>query len=80
MKTKEIRKRAEAFDLKLKSKNKTQMIRAIQEAEGNPQCFRSGLEHCEHVDCCWLEECIPQQFAEVHSQGGVGARTGKWRR
>ena len=80
MTIREIRKRARELGLKVKSKSKAKLIRAIQEAEGNPPCFRTARTGCERTDCCWLEDCIPEQFARVHQLTGIGARTGKWRR
>ena len=76
----DIRKRAKELGLDVKSRSKAKLIRAIQEAEGNPPCFRTGRTVCEQADCCWLEDCIPEQFAEMHRLSGIGARTGKWRR
>ena len=76
----EIRQRAEALGIPTTCRNKAELVRAIQSAEGNSPCFRSGRSQCEHIGCCWLVECIPQQYAELHGLTGVGARTGKWRR
>ncbi len=80
MTTKEIRKRAKKLGLKVESDSKTELVRAIQAAEGNPQCFATGRSSCEQTQCAWLEDCVPAQFAELHGVGGVGAQTGFWRR
>ena len=76
----EIRKQAEKLGIKPDSMNKTELIRAIQSAEDNPACFRTGRTHCDQTDCCWLADCVPEQFAETHPVSGIGGRTGKWRR
>jgi hypothetical protein len=80
MTIREIRKRAKGLGITLETNNKAELIRAIQGAEKNPQCFHTGREHCDEVKCCWIEDCIPQQFAEMNQAAGVGARTGLWRR
>ena len=76
----EIRQRAAELGLKVKSRSKAVLIRAIQEAEGNPPCFRTGGTTCSHVECSWLEDCVPEQYAQMARLSGIGARTGKWRR
>jgi hypothetical protein len=80
MTIREIRKRAKALGLTLDTNNKAELIRAVQAAENNPQCYMMGRAHCDEVKCCWLEDCIPQQFAEMNKSAGIGARTGSWRR
>ncbi len=38
--------------------NKTQLIRAIQKAEGNNDCFAtSQAQLCGQVNCLWREDC-----------------------
>ena len=38
--------------------NKEGLIRAIQQSEGNPQCYNSGLAvSCGEQDCLWREDC-----------------------
>jgi len=76
----EIRKRAAKLNVKPDTMSKTELIRAIQSAEGNPACFRTGRTHCDQTDCCWLADCVPEQYAETQKVTGIGARTGKWRR
>ena len=80
MNMKEVRKRAKTAGVTIETENKADLVRAIQAKEGNPQCFHSGRERCAETGCCWLEDCVPQQFAEMRAQKGVGARTGPWRR
>jgi hypothetical protein len=80
MTIREIRKRARTLGVTLETNNKADLIRAVQAAEANPQCFRTGRMHCEQTKCCWLEDCIPQQFAEMNQSAGIGARTETWRR
>ncbi len=52
-----IRERAK--DLKVKNygkMNKEQLIRAIQSAEGNSDCY-GKIQDCGQLDCCWREDC-----------------------
>ena len=37
---------------------KVELIRAIQAAEGNPQCFDTvQIERCGELGCLWREDC-----------------------
>jgi len=40
--------------------NKTDLIRAIQRAEGNNDCFASAqVLNCEQTNCLWRADCSP---------------------
>jgi hypothetical protein len=34
------------------------LIRSIQRAEGNVDCYRRGLEFCDRMDCVWRDHCL----------------------
>ena len=34
------------------------LIRSIQRAEGNIDCYRRGLEFCKRMDCVWRDHCL----------------------
>jgi len=37
---------------------KDELIRAIQQAEANPQCFNTGFsQQCGQADCLWRGDC-----------------------
>jgi hypothetical protein len=36
----------------------TALIRSVQRAEGNPDCFLKGDEDCEQLDCAWRLYCL----------------------
>ena len=36
----------------------TALIRSIQRAEGNPDCFQKGQGYCDQVDCAWRPYCL----------------------
>jgi len=64
MKMQEIRNIAKERGLKVGKMNKTEIIRSIQRAEGNADCF--GTEHvniCGQANCLWREDCLAMQKA-----------------
>ncbi len=36
----------------------TPLVRSIQRAEGNVDCFRTGQVSCDHFDCAWRPYCL----------------------
>ena len=36
------------------------LIRSIQRAEGNPDCYRSGQVNCDQLDCLWRKHCLEE--------------------
>ncbi|HOX38718.1 MAG TPA: SAP domain-containing protein [Candidatus Brocadiia bacterium] len=61
MKISEVRKKAKCFGIDCKiTRSKRELIRDIQKAEGNPQCFDTGRAECPEKECCWREDCIPR--------------------
>lgn len=58
MKTEEIKEIAKQRGVKTGKMKKDEIIRAIQEAEGNPTCFDTGkATGCGQADCLWREDC-----------------------
>lgn len=38
---------------------KTELIRCIQVAEGNFDCFARAKDgQCDQMDCCWRQDCL----------------------
>jgi len=60
MKIKKVRKIAENLGVKTNEIEKTVLIRAIQSQEGNSPCFQSGMVSCDQYDCCWRDDCLPE--------------------
>lgn len=58
MKMTDIKAKAKDLDLRPGKMKKEELIRAIQEKEGNFPCFGSALEHCSQAGCCWREDCL----------------------
>ena len=58
MKLDEIREIAKQHHIKTARMKKAELIRAIQQAEGNEQCFDSGnADACSQEKCLWREDC-----------------------
>jgi len=39
-------------------KDITGLVRSIQRAEGNADCFRRNGENCDRLDCFWRKCCL----------------------
>ena len=53
-----LQKKAEALGVNPKGMKKPELVRAIQAAEGNQQCFGAPRStDCPHTDCCFLSDC-----------------------
>ena len=61
MKTADVKKKAKKLGVKVSKMNKSDMIRAIQAAEGNFPCFGTAAEYCDQFNCFWREDCLPQK-------------------
>jgi hypothetical protein len=58
MKLQEIKKIAIQRGLKVGKRKKGEIIRSIQEAEGNFACFDTGRSaECGQEKCLWREDC-----------------------
>lgn len=58
MKLAEVRELAAQRGLKTDKLKKTEIIRAIQSAEGNTACFDTGTTaECGQVNCLWRADC-----------------------
>lgn len=58
MTVKEIKEIAKKMGLKTGKMKKAELIRMIQEAEGNNSCFQTGaVSSCGQDNCLWLSDC-----------------------
>lgn len=58
MKMKDVTKIASKNGVKAGNMDKTQLIRAIQKAEGNNACFAtSSVQTCGQMNCTWRTDC-----------------------
>ncbi|KAF0218889.1 MAG: hypothetical protein FD174_2672 [Geobacteraceae bacterium] len=54
----EIRELAKKKGVKAGKMKKSELVRAIQQAEGNPCCFDTGhAAECGEEKCLWREDC-----------------------
>jgi hypothetical protein len=59
MDMKEVRKIAKKHGIKTGKREKGDIIRAIQRAEGNFDCFGSAVSgQCSQDDCLWRKDCL----------------------
>lgn len=59
MKLSEIQKKAKKVGIKEPQRySKRDMIRAIQRAEGNFDCFGTAINSCDQMVCCWRSDCL----------------------
>jgi hypothetical protein len=58
MKLEEIKSLAQLHSIKVNKMKKADLVRAIQRAEWNEQCFESGASAtCGQHTCAWREDC-----------------------
>ena len=58
MKMPEIRMKAQALGIIPGKTKKTELIRAIQTAEGNSPCFGWSNGQCPYTNCCFMKDCL----------------------
>jgi len=57
MKLPEIRKKAKTLGITPGKMKKTDLIHAIQQAEGCTPCFGRSSGECQYLDCCFMLDC-----------------------
>ncbi len=59
MKLLEIKTVAKTKGIRAGKMKKAELIRAIQRAEGNYDCYGSATSgFCDQMDCLWREDCL----------------------
>jgi hypothetical protein len=53
-----VKEKAKALGIKAAKKSSTDLIKSIQEAEGNFPCFKSGVGSCDQQSCLWRTDCL----------------------
>jgi len=62
---KEIREMAQQLGVRSTRMRKAELIRAIQRAEGNYDCYGTATEEeCDQEECLWREDCFNVSVAE----------------
>ncbi len=58
MKLDEIKEIAKQHNIKAGKIKKSELVRAIQQAENNDVCFETGrADNCGQDDCLWRNDC-----------------------
>lgn len=58
LKMPEVRKKAKDLGITPGKMKKTELIHAIQIAEGFTPCFGKSGGQCEYTDCCFMQDCF----------------------
>ncbi len=59
MRLPEIEKKAKKIGVKDTWKySKKELIRLVQQTEGNYPCFGTAVGSCSQFACCWHDDCI----------------------
>jgi len=59
MRMSDIEKKARAAGIKDSWKfSKKELVKAIQHAEGNFDCFGTATNYCDQMACCWRSDCL----------------------
>jgi len=58
MKMQEVRQKAKQLHIASFGKTKEALIREIQRAEGNFDCFKTASEYCDQWACCFRADCL----------------------
>lgn len=59
MKLQEVKAIAGSMGIKAGNIKKDELIRVIQRAEGNFDCFGTATcGYCDQAGCCWREDCL----------------------
>lgn len=68
MKIQEIRLLARQLGVNSFGKSKGDLIREIQRAEGNFDCFGSAIGFCDQLGCIFRELCLSEQKTKKKQQ------------
>jgi hypothetical protein len=58
MKITQIREKAKGLGIDPGNMKKTELIHAIQRAEGNTPCYGTAQGWCQYEDCCFRGDCL----------------------
>lgn len=50
----------DAFNSKRNYVDMVNLIRSIQRAEGNIDCYRRGRQQCDRMNCAWRDHCFKE--------------------
>jgi hypothetical protein len=58
MTVKELQKMAKGLGIKTTGLRKAELVKAIQKAEGNFDCFGTATDNCDQANCLFLQDCL----------------------
>ena len=58
MTVKELRAIAKDLGIRTNNLRKAELIRAIQLAEGNFECFGTAEDYCDQLNCLFRKDCL----------------------
>ena len=58
---KELKVMAKDLGIKPVNLRKAELIKSIQIAEGNFDCFGTAIDYCDQLDCLFRNDCVPIQ-------------------
>ncbi len=61
MKIQELRLKAKNLGINSFAKTKVELIRAIQRAEGNFECYGTATDYCDQEECAFRSSCLTEQ-------------------
>ncbi len=53
-----VKAKAKSLGIKATKKSTTDLIKAIQQAEGNFPCFKTANGYCDQQNCLWRADCL----------------------
>jgi hypothetical protein len=75
MRMEEVRARAKVLGMKSTfGLSKVELIRRIQRAEGNFDCFGTAKDYCDQSQCCFKEDCLTPPALKMKSLERKGGR------
>lgn len=54
----DIRKKAKSLGITGTKLRKDELIRSIQQSEGNFPCYKTAVKSCDQETCLWREDCL----------------------
>ncbi len=57
----DIKGKAKELGVQIGKLRKADLIRAIQDKEGNFPCFETAKDYCSEKACCWRDACLPSK-------------------
>jgi hypothetical protein len=68
MKMEEVRAKAKVLGIKKTfGLSKAELIRSVQKAEGNFDCFGTAQDECDQYQCCFREDCLRPSRPKANS-------------